>query len=113
MEVDLFISKASDKQLLLESVERGIDYQDMREPAKHANSGYRIYFPRGKPKSGRPRNSKLLEAGYFCDFPWVQILSRCDGHGRTVSGVSFMILFSAVCLMLTTWRHTLRPNQGS
>lgn len=55
--------KASDKQLLLESVEREIGYQDMREPAKHANSGYRVYFPRGKPKSRRPRNSKLLEAG--------------------------------------------------
>lgn len=36
----------------------------------------------------------------FCDFPWVQILSRCDGHGRTVSGVSFIILF---CGMLNAY----------
>lgn len=56
---------------------------------------------------GIPNCWKLVN---FCDFPWVQILSRCDGHGRTVSGVSFMILFSAVCLMLNAYYLATHPT---
>ncbi|KAL6797314.1 hypothetical protein GGI42DRAFT_91861 [Trichoderma sp. SZMC 28013] len=44
----------------------------------------------------------------FCDFPRVQI-SRCHGRGRTVSGVSFMILFYGMLIYLAT-HPTVRPR---
>lgn len=48
MEVDLFISKASDKQLLPESVERGIGYQDIQRARNTCQFRLSHILPQGQ-----------------------------------------------------------------